>query len=443
MNAETPKNIFIMGLDPFHLKKAKQIRHPERYRFHGLLEYDEVIMPESYPMEELIAKADRQLRDFPGRVDALIAHWDFPVSTMLPILCKRFGLRTASLESVLRCEHKYWARLEQQAVIPEFTPRFQAVDPFADDPLAGIELDYPFWLKPVKAFGSHLGFRVHSDKEFRRAIEITRKKIRRLGDPFNVILGHADRPEEIAEVDGNHCVAEEIVVGKQCGLEGYILDGHFAVHGVVDCVKDEPGLSFTRYELPSVWPEEIQVRMADATQRLFEHIGYDGQPYGIEFFWNEKTGEIKVLEVNTRISQSHSDQFIKVAGVSNHEVAIDVALGREPEFALFEGAYRCAAKFLLRKYADAVVKRIPTEAEIEEIRRKFPDSDVVVTVKEGGRLSELRDQDSYSYEIANIFLGAQTQHEMLETYHELARSLDFRFSDGKAPEGRQFREVAY
>lgn len=394
-------------------------------------------------MERLLARAEQQLRDFPGRVDAVIAHWDFPVSTMLPIVLRRVGLPCASLESVLKCEHKYWARLEQQAAIPEFTPRFQAVDPFAENTFGLIELDFPFWLKPVKSFGSHLGFRITSEADFKHAIEITRKKIRRLGEPFNVILGHADLPEAIRRVDGNHCIAEEIVPGKQCGLEGYVLNGRARIHGVVDCVKDRPGLSFTRYELPSTWPREIRRRMIEAACRFLDHIGYDNQPFGIELFWNEETDEIKVLEVNTRISQSHSDQFIKVAGVSNHQVAIDVALGREPDFSLEDGPYRCAAKFLLRKYADAIVERIPTREEIDALKKRFPDSDIAIVVEEGMQLSQLHDQDSYSYEIANVFLGAQNQHELLEKYHVLARLLDFRFSDGKAPEGVQFREVIY
>lgn len=437
------KNIFVMGLDPFHLEMAKQIRNAESYKFHSLLDYDDVIMPESYPMDRLLELAEQELRNFSGSVDALIAHWDFPVSLMLPILCAKFDLPAASIESVLKCEHKYWARLEQDDVIPEFTPRYQAIDPFEADPLSQVELDYPFWLKPVKSFGSHLGFHVDSDEDFNHAIEITRARIRRLGDPFNVILGHAELSDRIADIDGNHCIAEELISGKQCGLEGYVMDGRVHVHGVIDCVKDRRNRSFTRYELPSVWPQQVQDRMIEATTRLFKHIGYDKQPFGIEFFWEEETGEIKILEVNTRISQSHSDQFIKVAGVSNHQVAIDVALDREPHFSLNDGPYNCAAKFLLRKYADAVVERVPTDEEIAAVRKKFPDSNFSLNVKEGQQLSDMRDQDSYSYEIANIFLGAQNQREMLENYEEFANMLDFRFSDGRGPERRQFEKVRY
>jgi len=436
-------NIFIIGLDALHLEMVRQISSSQDYAFHGLLDYDEIITPASYPFDDLLAKAESHLRAFAGRVDAIIVHWDFPASTLQPILCKRLGLRAASLESVLKCEHKYWARLEQQKIIPENTPRFAAVDPFDEQALDKVDLRFPFWLKPVKSFGSHLGFRIDNADDFHQALPLIRRGIPRLGDGFNQVLAHADLPQEIAAVDGYHCIAEEITCGKQCGVEGCVKEGRVMVHGVVDGVKDAHNLSFTRWEYPSVWPRGVQERMIEATERLMGHIGFDNSPFGIEFFWDANRDRLWVLEVNTRISQSHSDQFIKVEGVSNHEVAIDVALGRDPDFGHNLGSYACAAKFMLRKYTESTVNRVPTPEEIAAIERDIPGSRVVVLVDESQPLSTLRDQDSYSYEIANILLGGQSQADLLQTYHELAHRLPFEFSDGLPVEEWQFDNVRY
>lgn len=436
-------NIFVMGLDPFHLEHIKTIRHADRYDFHGLLDFGEVIKPVDYPFERMLEKAERQLREFPGEVAGIITHWDFPASTMLPILAAKFGLRSAPLEAVLKCEHKYWSRLQQQEVIPELVPAFCAVDPFAEDPFAQVTIDYPFWIKPVKGFSSHLGFRIDERADLERALPIIRKHIRRIGDPFNVALSHAELPPEIQEVDGNWCIAEEIIKGKQCGIEGFVFEGRFVVHGVVDTVKDPHKWSFTRYEYPSVWPEEIQRQMHQAGEKLMRHVGFDNAPFGIEFFWDQENDKLGILEVNTRISQSHSDQFIKVEGASNHEVAVDVALGRDPEFFLDKGKYATAAKFMLRRYQDAVVTRAPTQKEVAAIKAEYPDTDIEIVATEGTQLSELRDQDSYSFELANVWLGAQSQNELLDKYREIARRLPFEFDDGGAPEEFQFQTVRY
>lgn len=49
-------------------------------------------------------------------------------------------------------------------------------------------------------------------------------------------------------------------------------------------------------------------------------------------------------------------------------------------------------------------------------------------VYEGMRLSELPDQDSYSFEIGELFLGGDSRDELTGRFHEAMRMLDFRFS---------------
>lgn len=74
----------------------------ERYRFHSLLSMEEMRSGEEIELWDLLDKSVRQLDAFEGSVDAIIGFWDFPVTTMVPILCKRLdGLRCASLEAVV------------------------------------------------------------------------------------------------------------------------------------------------------------------------------------------------------------------------------------------------------------------------------------------------------------------------------------------------------
>ena len=177
------RNVFVLGSDPAHLAHARDIPDADRFAFHELLRAEELIHLERYPMDELLDRARAILDAFDGPVDAIIGHWDFPVSVMVPILCAERGLKSPSLTSVLKCEHKYWSRLEQRKVVPECTPAFCAIDPFAARPIDQLRVDFPFWLKPVKAYGSALGFRVNDGRDFDRAIEAARKGIRRFGDP--------------------------------------------------------------------------------------------------------------------------------------------------------------------------------------------------------------------------------------------------------------------
>jgi hypothetical protein len=152
-------NVFVLGLDKHNELILRNLPNVEKYRFHALLSMEEMRSGEEIALWDLLDKAVRQLDSFEGSVDAIIGFWDFPVSIMVPILCQQIdGLRCASLEAVVKCEHKYWSRLEQQKVIAEY-PRFGLVDPERDTaPPPG--MSYPMWIKPVKSFSSYLTFGV-------------------------------------------------------------------------------------------------------------------------------------------------------------------------------------------------------------------------------------------------------------------------------------------
>jgi biotin carboxylase len=423
------KNIFVLGLDDYNLQKLQGIRNAGQYRFHGLLDYGEVVKPRKYPYRELLEKAQRQLRQFPEPIDAIITHWDFPADTLTPLLCRQFDLPSPALEDVLKCGHKYWARIEQQKHIPEYIPRFCAFDPFDDDPLSQIDLSYPFWIKPVKAFGSFLGFYIDSAQTFHSHLPTIREHIPRIGDAYNIALEYADLPPEIAAIDGNHFIAEELIRGeRQNGPEGYIYQGKVHVNGITDSLKDECGKSFTSYEYPSRWPPAMQQKSLDVTERLMSQIGLNNSAFNLEFIWDEHSGALKLLEVNPRISQSLSDMFEKVHGSSNHEVAVELALGLKPEYPRDEGHFRCAAKFMWRHYEDALVTRVPSEEEIRRVQQRFPETGVYIEAEVGKRLSELRDQDSYSYEIAILHIGAHDHEQLMQRYDECRQMLSFEFA---------------
>jgi len=100
------KNIFLIGLNEQNLRKLKGIRGAENYNYHGVIDPTAVYDTEYFPIENMLRQAGDQLRAFNGSIDAIAGYMDFPVSTMLPILCTEFGARTTSLQSLLKCEHK-------------------------------------------------------------------------------------------------------------------------------------------------------------------------------------------------------------------------------------------------------------------------------------------------------------------------------------------------
>jgi hypothetical protein len=163
---------------------------------------------------------------------------------------------------------------------------------------------------------------------------------------------------------------------------------------------------------------------------VVSQLGLDDTPFNMEFFYNQTDDHIYVLEVNPRISQAHVDIFEKVHGYSHQQVMVDIALGRRPAPMERNGDYQVAANFMLRVFEDGVVTRVPSGENLGAVRKAFPGADFKIAVTEGQRLHDLEGQDSYSFELANIFLGARTRAELLDAYDRVLEMLGFEV-DGK------------
>ena len=427
------KNVFVLGLNDLNAQRLKRLRGVEDVEFHGLLDPAIVYETESFNIPAMLEVAERQLAQFNGTVDAIIGYMDFPVSTMLPLLCTKFGTRSTSLESLLKCEHKYWSRVTQSEVIPEHIPAFTAFDPFDDQALSKIgqaKLAFPFFVKPIKSSGSRLGFRIDNPEDFDYAMKRFRAEIDSISEPFNFVLNQIDLPEDIRAVDGGFCMAEQVLGGRQCTLEGYVYQGEVVPYGVVDSVRYPQVLSFFYYLYPSKLPGHIQDKMGALAKTIMSHVGYDNCGFNIEFFWDEVQDRIWLLEINTRIAQSHCDAFEKVDGVSHQQVTVDLALGRRPDMLQGAGGYGVAAEFFYRVFfKDARVARAPTPEEVEAAAARVPGTTIIPQVREGMRLSDLPEQDSYSYAVACIWMGANKQSSLLWNYERVLKGLEFEFVD--------------
>lgn len=422
------KNIFVPGLTEFQRSELETVRGAEDLRFHGLLDYETLVEPEEYDFHALLDACRRELDAFEGSVDGIIAHWDFPTSVLAPILAAERGIPAPSLRSIVACEHKYWSRLDQHEVVPECVPQFAAFDPFDDNALDGIDLDFPFWVKPVKSHSSQLGFEIRNAEEFARALTEIRENIGRVGTAFDEVLARVELPGAVGERSGTMCLAEQVVSGIQAAPEGTMYQGKFDVHGVFDMRKDEAGLSFDRLDYPaSTVPDEVQQRMIDVTRRYLEHVGFDNGCFNSEFMWDEDNDKLWLIEINTRISQSHSDLFAKVDGCSNHEVAIDIALGRPPRMPYREGRFAVAAKCIVPRYEDGIVRSVPDPTDIARLQKQIPGIGIHIEVSPGQRLSDLPNQDAYRYELATLFIGAQSLDELERLHQEGIDALPFTF----------------
>ena len=421
-----PTNVFVLGWDEHNATILAAMPDAEECTFRPLLTFDDIYGAQ-IRFDDALAAARRELDAFDGPIDAIIGFWDFPVTSLLPLLRHHVGLPGARLEEVVTCEHKYWSRLVQQEVIDEYPP-FGLVDPEKDEvPPPGVR--YPLWVKPVKSFASQLAFGVANDDAFREALAAIRAGIGWVGEPFEALLEHVDLPPEVAAAGGMACLAEEAIVGRQVTVEGYRYGDDVVVYGVVDSVPYENSSSFLRYQYPSSLPEPVIGRLTDISRRLVGRIGLDLSTFNIEYFWDPGTDAITLLEINPRHSQSHAELFEHVDGMANHEAMLRLALGRDPAFPRGRGRHAVAAKWFIRRFTDGVVRRHPTPEEVAAVEHIVPGTTIELAAHAGDRLSELRRQDSYSYQLASVHIGAADEAELTARFEQVVAALPFEIDD--------------
>ncbi|KIH98378.1 biotin carboxylase [Streptomonospora alba] len=416
------QNVFVLGMDEQNRETLDQLPHD--VRFHELLSVDRVRKRDD--LAAMLDEARAQLDAFEGSVDAIMGYWDFPVSTLVPILCAERGLPAPPLEAVVKCEHKYWSRLEQAEVIDEL-PAFAEIPFDAEGPPE--HLKYPMWLKPVKGFSSELAFRVADDEGFRDALARIREGAGKLGGPFEWVLDQIELPEAVAQAGGTACLAEEAVDGLQLTVEGYVYKGRPHAYGVIDSLNYPGSPSFLRYQYPSELPGHVLERVRDVACRVVTRMGLDDTTFNIEFFWDPDTDTTRLLEVNPRHSQSHAKLMTYVDARPNHSYRLDLALGHEPVLEQGGGESAVAAKWFLRRFADGVVRIAPDDEDVAAMARDIPGTSAEIMVSPGMWLSELPDQDSYSYALAIVYTGAADAESLQRAYELCLARLPFEIEE--------------
>lgn len=427
---------FVLGPDAHNWAHLSELTDDfADLKLHRLLTFEQLATGKTIHFAELLKEARSRLEQFAGSVDAIVDLWDFPSTLLAPFLCQDFGLPSADPLAAFRCEHKYWSRCLQREVVAEQVPEFSFLDPFADSARKEPILDFPFWIKPIKGHSSLLGFRIGNAAQLQSCLPQIRKGIARLGEPFNEAMQMLEVPPEIARIDGSHCVTEGLIQGRQCTLEGYVQNGRVTIYGMVDSRRYSNRSTFQRYQYPSRLPRAVQGRMRESARRVVQKMGLDNTTFNIEYYHHQPSDRLWLLEINPRCSQSHADLFVKVDGTTHQRIKLDLQLGRPVVWNRGGGEFATAAKFFYRRFQDGLVEEVPSEATLNRLQNRFPGCAIELQVEPGEQLAHKLCQDSYSFELARVYLGAANTRELLSRYQECRELLEPEFKFGAAKEG--------
>jgi biotin carboxylase len=319
------------------------------------------------------------------------------------LLAERMGWPGTPVNAILACQHKFYARQVLQRVAPEANLDFALLDAEYSAPVPqGIE--YPRFVKPVKAAFSVLARRVDSHAELHRHTRFGTWEllvIRRLVEPFERLA----RARLDADLPSAHrLLLEAPVQAEQFNLDGYVFNGQTQAVGVVDAIMFPGTQAFMRHEVPSRLPSSVQARALDVARRFLAAVGFTHGLFNMEFFYDAATDRLTVIEFNPRMASQYSDLYRRVLGVDMHAMALALAHGRDPA-----GARRsvptagAAASFVYRAFDPAQQAHLPSAAQTSAYAQAYPDGLLFSYPKSAGSIA--RDHKwlgSYRYGITHL-----------------------------------------
>jgi len=392
---------------------------------------DEATHEPGFDALRFLADTIHEIRGRRADFQGVVGIDDFPACMLAALIAETFRFPFPSFESLFLCQHKYYSRLRQREAAPEATPRFHVVD--ISRPLApsDIPLPFPVFVKPIKSYLSILARRLETFQHLERARAEAPLRLGPVTRMFDALLGVSTLDERYRTVPASSLLLEELLAGHQVTLDGYANQGQVVLLGVVDSVFFPGTLSFARFEYPSRLPPRVQERMGRIAERVIRHVGLDRTFFNIEYFYRQEDDSIWIIEINGRMASQFAPLYRMLHGIDMYAMQLDMILGREPGG---EGVWSpgrktdgVSASFVLRRFEDGRVTRVPSREDLDRFRERFPDAFFEILVKEGERLSdELQDDESYRYALVDLCAG--NREELQKKFDEAKQLLPFTFA---------------
>ena len=318
------------------------------------------------------------------------------------LLAERMGWPGTPVNAVLTCQHKLYAREVMAQVCPDANCGFSRLPMRYGDPVPE-GLHYPSFVKPVKAAFSVLARTVLSRADLHAHTRFGFWElwvIRHLVEPFERIMR-----QRLPQAGTAHSLMlEEPVPGAQFNLDGYAFAGEVHALGVVDAVHYPGTQAFMRFDYPGTLAADIQARALDVARRFLCAVGFDHGLFNMEFFYDEPTNRLTVIEFNPRMAAQFSDLYLRVRGIDLHQLALALAHGQDPaKVPRSTPTAGAAASFVYRSLSETAVVRLPDAEQQEALTQAFPQALLFCFAKTPSQIArDFKWLGSYRYGILHL-----------------------------------------
>jgi biotin carboxylase len=301
------------------------------------------------------------------RVDGVVAQSE-PAILLGSLATKRLGLPGIDPEAALPCVSKHLCRVAlARAGVPQ--PRFTLATDVAQARAFAREVGYPVVLKGTASALGRLVTLVLDDGALDAAVAGVLRELPSATDIVRLASFARAAGVDLGYDPARAFLVEAFAPGAPVETDGIVVGATPRSFGVVEQVLTRPPLFFMEgYLLPADRTEAEIAEIERVSDAALAALAVRDTGYSIEMRLHE--GRASVIEVNGRLGwdEGFGDLFETVTGFQPALLALQLALGAQPIFARRTDV-RCALAYQ-STYADGIVERLPSRAELSELERE-------------------------------------------------------------------------
>ena len=364
------------------------------------------------------------------RVDGIVGVNEMSC-TIASIIANAVGLTGPTLEAVLGCQNKYISRQRQQNAVPAHIPSFCLAKEYLARSV--LEQSYPRFTKPVRSrlsFGAHI---VNSAQHMQATLERWQAHVERENKDYAALMAHFGVDHEHLHTY-NEFLCEELLVGRQVTLDGYVFEGAIHFFGVTASIFHPNTISFVRFDYPYSFDPILEDQVRHVAQLLVDELKLNNTLFNIEFKIDEDRQKVFVIEIHARLSFQFSSLIEKVTGYSPLHAMCAIACGIDPqqEARCAQPTFPLCSICVLRTEQNSRVLRRPSAQELDVVARQFPEVEVTVLVEAGKLLSDYI-QDAHTFRYAFCSIPGADARDIARKRHAIEALLPFEFEPVAAP----------
>lgn len=368
-------------------------------------------------IQSIVAKEDT--------IDGVVGMNDSP-ALISAIITDKLNLPGPTLLSIVHTQNKYSSRRLQRESVPNHTPQFMLGSQF----LAGTNFasSFPVILKPIRSNFSVNTYVAKSAQQLQQLVPSSMAAIKGANAQYCKLLTEVGISESSAYEALDDVLIEGYVSGEQYTIDGYIYQGKVGFLGVTLSEFLPNTLSFSRFTFPCFFTPEIENKIHNGIEKCLLEAGFDNMMFNVEFRLNKDTGEMFIIEINTRIAAQFIHLISKVTGQSPFEYMVHIALGEDPQQITSSSSnnYNLASSCVLRLQEDALVTRVPTPEDIAAVYAKYPDVVIINFAPLGQKLSDI-EQDTYTFRYAWVNIPGSSRDDIEQKLADIKPMLGYEF----------------